>query len=223
MTELTPLQKQTLDLFAKSELKNIFYWTGGTLLSVMYLHHRRSQDIDFFSDTCFSYEQPLSFVNELKEKFNLEFVEEKKIYDRWEFFLHNNEQMRLEFVRYDHPCINPREEWRGIKIDSLDDIAANKLMAMLDRNEPKDVFDMYFLLTSGGYSLATLLKLVEGKFGVQIEESSAWSEAFKGMKELERLKPFMLVDEEEQQRELLAEINDYFSTQAKKFLDRNLE
>jgi len=53
MEELNALQRQVLDLFARSALREKFYWTGGTLLSAVYLHHRRSEDLDFFSDSPF--------------------------------------------------------------------------------------------------------------------------------------------------------------------------
>lgn len=100
MSELTSLQEKVINEIGKSPLKDIFYWTGGTLLSVVYLHHRRSQDLDFFSDNQFSHEQVIGFVNKLKDEAALEFIEEKKVYDRWEFFLHNLEQVRVEFVHY---------------------------------------------------------------------------------------------------------------------------
>lgn len=222
MGEFTKLQQETLDFFAKSAIRDKFYWTGGTLLSVVYLRHRRSQDIDFFSDAPFSHEEIIGFVNDLKQQLTLEFIEEKKIYDRWEFFLHNSDDMRLEFVHYDHPRLKPRADWNGIKIDSLDDIAANKLMAMFDRNEPKDVFDVYFLLTKAGYSSQKLLELVAKKFGVHLDESSIWSESFKCAKDLENLRPLMLENESEQAK-ILEDIKTYFINHSNQFLNRVLE
>ncbi len=68
MKELNSLQKQVLDLFSKSSLKNTFYWTGGTLLSFVYLKHRISNDLDFFSDKPFGYNQIIGFIKELKKK-----------------------------------------------------------------------------------------------------------------------------------------------------------
>lgn len=223
MTELTSLQKQVLELFAESSLKETFYWTGGTLLSVVYLHHRRSNDLDFFSDLPFSHDQLIGFIHELKARIKLEFAEEKRVYDRWNFFLHNNEQVRVEFVHYNHPNLTARTEWNGVAIDSFDDVAANKTMALFDRNEPKDVFDLYFVLTKGGYSPPKLTELVEKKFGVRLTESSIWSEAFRKMKELDNLRPLMLDEENAAQEKLLGEIKSYFIAQAKKFLTGKLE
>lgn len=112
--------------------------------------------------------------------------------------------------------------WNGVLIDSLDDVAANKLMAMFDRNEPKDVFDIYFLLTKGGYSPDKLLELTEKKFGVRFSGGLILSEAFKKMKDLDSLRPLMLRETKEEQDELLAKIKNYFIAQSKKFLDQTL-
>lgn len=45
-------QRQALGLLSRiDELSHEFFLTGGTALSVFYLHHRSSEDIDFFSTT----------------------------------------------------------------------------------------------------------------------------------------------------------------------------
>lgn len=223
MIELSSLQKQVLDELAKSPLKDIFYWTGGTLLSAVYLHHRLSQDLDFFSDTPFSHDTIVGFVGGLKDRLALDYIEEKKIHDRWEFFLHNKEELRLEFVHYNHPKVGERKDWRGVVIDSLDDAATNKLMALVDRDEPKDVVDLYFLLTQSGYTVEQLAEFAEKKFGVRLIESVVWSEAFKGMRSLDSIEPFLLGETDEDRKKTLNEIRDYFNKKSKDFLNKNLD
>lgn len=223
MNELSQLQKQVLEALAASPLHTTFYWTGGTLLSAVYLHHRASQDLDFFSDKPFAHDDVVGFVRELKTTLHLEYVEEKKIHDRWEFFLHNNEELRLEFVHYDHPSVSKRGTRNGITVDSLDDIAANKLMALVDRDEPKDAVDVYFLFTRAGYTPAKLIEFVETKFGVRLSESLVWSEALKVMRNLGALKPLLLSESEESGEQVLGEIKKYFHQQSKELLDRSLQ
>jgi predicted nucleotidyltransferase component of viral defense system len=46
---LTPLQKKFLQFTAQSNLKDALYWTGGTALAEIYLQHRLSTDLNFFS------------------------------------------------------------------------------------------------------------------------------------------------------------------------------
>ena len=52
LTILDSYQKKFLE-FVLSEpyLLKRFYWTGGTVLSEFYLHHRESHDIDLFSES----------------------------------------------------------------------------------------------------------------------------------------------------------------------------
>lgn len=156
MKEITLLQKKALGFFQKSPMAKKFYWTGGTVLAAFYLHHRRSQNLDFFSDSPINYDEIIKFVRFLKKELPLKELQEKKIFDRWEFILRNKEELRLEFVHYEHPKLRPRKQWRGIELDSLEDIATNKVMAFFDRNDPKDLVDLYFLLTKGGYKTTFL-------------------------------------------------------------------
>ncbi|MBU2634974.1 nucleotidyl transferase AbiEii/AbiGii toxin family protein [Patescibacteria group bacterium] len=223
MTELTLLQKKVLDLFAKSSLKDKFYWTGGTLLSSYYLHHRRSSDLDFFTDKPFTYNQIISFIRKLKKELKLDQVEEKKIFDRQEFILHNKGKLRLEFVQYEHPKIKARKRWKGIIVDSLDDIAANKLISFLDRNDPKDLFDLYFLLTKKKYTIKKLIKLVEKKFGVSFEQSNVLSEIHKSTKELDNLKPLILAKSQKEKNKIIKEIQEYFSDLSNQYLQQVLK
>jgi len=50
-TILTPIQRKFLELVqAEKYLTSKYYWTGGTVLSEFYLHHRDSEDIDLFTE-----------------------------------------------------------------------------------------------------------------------------------------------------------------------------
>ncbi len=223
MAEITPIQKKVLDLFSKSRLKNKFYWTGGTLLSALYLHHRKSKDIDFFSDKPFSYNQIIGVVRKFKKQLKLTKIEEEKVFDRWEFFLHNKEKLRIEFVFYEHPKIKPRKKWQGISIDSLEDIAVNKVIALFDRNDPKDLVDLYFLLFKKRYKIKQLLGLVERKFGVKLEEGTFWSESCKSLKDLDEVAPVLLAKNLREKKKIINEIKNYFSSQSVNYLNKRLK
>ena len=223
MAEITLLQKKVLDLFSKSLLKNKFYWTGGTLLSFFYLHHRQSKDLDFFSDKPFDYNQIIGFIRNLKKQLKLKEIEEKKIFDRWEFFLHDKEELRMEFVFYDHPKIKSRKKWQGIFIDSLEDIAANKVIALFDRNDPKDLVDLYFLLVKNKFKVKTLLRLVEKKFGVKLTKGSFWSESFKSFKDLKKVSLLLITKTKKEKQKIINEIKDYFTSRSAEYLWKKLK
>ncbi len=218
MAELNKLQKETLDLFAKSSLAKSFYWTGGTLLSTVYLHHRTSEDLDFFSDKPFNPEELRNFAENLKKRLKLKGITAKKVFDRWEFLITNKEKVRVEFVLYEHPKLKPRKKWQGIFIDSLDDIAANKTMAMFDRNDPKDIFDLYFLITQKYCSVKNLLQGTRKKFGLKVDEDSFWSATMKALRNLDNLEPLMLAKNQKTKKELNNSIRDYFKSHSLAYL-----
>jgi len=131
----------------------------------------------------------------------------------------------MEFVYYNHEkkTLKKRNKLLGAYVDSLEDIAANKTMAYFDRNEPKDLFDLYFLLHKGGFNPSQLLRLVYKKFGVSFNEALFWSEVFKGLPLLRELKPLMLEKEEKKQEELLKKIEQYFKDGSYKLLRKTLK
>jgi hypothetical protein len=72
----------------------------------------------------------------------------------------------VEFVRYDHPAVEPPTPKLGdLRVDGLRDILANKLSALVDRNEPKDFADVYCLIERAGLSLEQGIVDGKAKFG----------------------------------------------------------
>lgn len=196
--ELDGLQQKTLSLFADSHLSKTFYWTGGTALTYLHLQHRKSEDLDLFSEKSFLHEELLSFIKILRQSVSLTKVVEKRIFNRHEFFLHNDSTLRLEFVHYDFPSLKKRGKWNGIYVDSLTDMAANKTMAMLDRHAPKDALDIYFLIHQSKFSPQKLLSLVKKKFGLSFPLSSFWDRALLAAQMLNNIRPLLLGNEKNQ-------------------------
>lgn len=220
---LTEKQQKVLALLAQSDLAKKFYWTGGTLLASQYLHHRKSIDLDFFSEEPFLFEEVNNFIQQIYKELGFNKVNSKKIFDRWEFLFENHEQLRIEFAYYNHDkkTLKKRTLLNGILIDSLDDIAANKTMAYFDRNEPKDIFDLFFILSTKNYSVSDLLHLTKEKFGLTFSESLFWSESFKFFPLLHSLKP-LIENQTEKPEELLKTIEEYFKKGSTDYLNKEL-
>lgn len=223
--KLTETQEKAISLLANSPLNKKFYWTGGTLLAYHYLRHRKSLDLDFFSEETFSFEDVNKLVKQIKKNLGFKKISYKKIFDRWEFIFENHEMLRLEFVYYNHEkkTLKKRGKLLGVYVDSLEDIAANKTMAYFDRNEPKDLFDIYFLLQKRDFTPAKLLELVHKKFGVFFSEALFWSEAFKALPLLHKLRPLILEQERKEQDELLGKIEKYFKDDSYRMLSKTLK
>lgn len=217
-------QKTILSILARHELAKKFYWTGGTLLSHHYLHHRRSYDLDFFTDHAFSRDELAPFIDDVRTTL-VGKLSESRVYDRWEFVLTTNGgDLRFEFVHYNHEKkrLAPLSHLYGVLIDSLPDLAANKTMAYIDRNEPKDLLDVYTLLIRNKFTIKKLLSLVEQKFGAVFPEFLFWSESSKGLHRLKGLKSYLLISDAEKQQELLKDIKYFFLDGGRDFLSRQL-
>jgi hypothetical protein len=71
VTLLTDEQRKFLTLFNEEKsLYKKFYLTGGTALSEFYLHHRLSEDLDFFSEEEFSILPISSFIKKSEKVLN---------------------------------------------------------------------------------------------------------------------------------------------------------
>ncbi len=68
---LYPLQDKILEIFRKLPVS--FYLTGGTVLSRVYLHHRYSDDLDFFTNSASDFKEQIKSVIKEFQKLVLKF------------------------------------------------------------------------------------------------------------------------------------------------------
>lgn len=199
-TILTKDQEKVLDLVSEnSGIAKTFYLTGGTALAEFYLHHRYSDDLDFFTASeDFPQFEIEKFAQAIKKAVGANDIIYRRLHDRRIFFFaKNKEELKIEFTCYPFHQIVEAQDINGLKIDSLEDIAANKLMALFDRIEPKDFVDMYFILKKTDISLERILTNVNKKFQFSLEPLTLGSEFAKvrTIKELPRMKePLSLED-----------------------------
>ena len=161
-------QSEILKTVAAEERCNGFYLSGGTALAAFYLFHRESDDLDFFTfyDVDVFFVQ--QFAKQLQEKIGAKSIRFSRLYDRNQFFFSlNNEGAKIEFTKYQFLQLETPSVFDGIRVDSLHDIAVNKLATVLQRFDPKDFVDLYFLLPK--FSLSQLRQGVEKKFGMKVD------------------------------------------------------
>lgn len=161
--DLTPGQRSFLDHLLSSPLVEAFYLTGGTALSAFHLHHRRSDDLDLFSRQPFDPSEAVRLVNSIAEKEPIP----HRIHHRLGFVVQvAGAPLRVEFVHYDFDWIEPPvARYRGLRVDGLRDILANKLSAVIERTDPKDFTDLLFLLRDTDLSLEGGIEDCKAKFG----------------------------------------------------------
>lgn len=207
-------QKQVLSAVGQEPALADFYLTGGTALAAYYFYHRISEDLDFFSpkdtDKIFLH----GFIDKLKALLNVDSVRFERLYDRNQFFFRfGREELKVEFAKYPFGRLDEHIMRGGVRIDSLRDIAANKLMAMLDRFDPKDFVDLFYILQT--FKLNEVRQDVEKKFGIEVGDLFLGGELVKSRR-IEAL-PKMIKSLTPE------ELKEFFAKQAKELESRILE
>lgn len=222
--EFTPLQKKFIDAYKRTPLAKQFYLTGGTLLAVHYLHHRHSLDLDFFANKPVVLGKVQPSMNVIAKQAHIALSDYRRVADRYEWEIRDDhEHTKVEFVFYDFKPLKPRLKWQGILIDTLHDVVANKVFAMLERHEPKDIFDIYYLLGKTKWKLAKFLQLMHQKFGLKINEQTFLIDAELTLKRLDAVRGLLITKAPKEQEAIFKEIHDYFDDIAREFLRKQLQ
>ena len=157
------LQRQVVDektflllkeLQAIPELKELRL--DGDASLALQLGHRISIDLDLFGS--FDSSLPLEMF-----LFDFENVNKTGSNRFMQFF--EIDGVKVDFVNYNYPWLNEPLIEEGIKLASIEDIAAMKINAIINRGTKKDFIDIDFLLER--YSLVQILELYQQKYGVK--------------------------------------------------------
>lgn len=153
---LTPLQDEVLRLFFEHGAgERGYFLTGGTALSEYYLQHRRSDDLDLFNRTERALAADAAEFEEVLETHGLTIASERA--ENFVRFRVGDEKLKVELARDVKAQMAPVNHFAGVRVDSFEDIAVNKVCA-LSRQEPKDYVDLYFILTKSEWTLEYLLE-----------------------------------------------------------------
>jgi hypothetical protein len=152
---INPKTKRVLATLGKIKKLKDFYLAGGTALALQ-IGHRKSLDLDWFSQKNFSPSQlkrDLSF----KGRLTVETEDEKTLNCIWQ-------GVKLSFFFYPYRLLFPLINFNNYDIKLADerDIAGMKIDAISSRGSRKDFIDLYFLLSE--YSLKELLNLFDQKY-----------------------------------------------------------
>ncbi len=148
-----------------------YYWTGGTVLSEFYLHHRDSQDIDLFIEDREVYLPPIaSFMEKFRKQTNsIGFTHETFLGLESFKLQYKNYLFKVDFNYYPFPRINKGKKWKNIEIDSLLDIAVNKVHTIYMKPRARDFVDLFFIIKTQQYSLEYFIKQAKAKFDWHID------------------------------------------------------
>ena len=140
-------------LAALSGHLGIFHLTGGTALGRFYLNHRYSEDLDLFTNQHPGFTQSATKVRSiLKKQFNTS--DDKVILypDYIRIWIPGKAELKIEMVndvaaRWGTPILAGTTP-----VDTVGNILANKITAILSRDEPKDVFDLVSIASNYSFN-----------------------------------------------------------------------
>jgi hypothetical protein len=145
---LSPFQRELLEAFFRRA--SAFYLTGGAALAGFYLGHRRTDDLDLFTteDALDSGERALQeAADELSA--SVERLQTSPDFRR-RLVRRTGESLVVDLVRERVTAGQRAKIQRGtVRLDSSEEILANKLCALLSRAELRDLVDVIALERAG--------------------------------------------------------------------------
>ena len=135
------------------EAHTSFYLAGGTALT-LHLGHRKSIDVDLFSMEEFDAEKPSYHLIQLGG--NISVAEKGTIHA----FIHG---VKVSLLHYPYPLLKGLYLYEKIYIAAIEDIACMKVIAISQRAEKKDFYDLYEILHL--YAPSELGRMVLEKYG----------------------------------------------------------
>ena len=170
---LSEFQKETLSLFKKTPLAKSYYLAGGTALAEYYLHHRKSEDLDFFTQDELSLANLQKFVASVQSRIQLDKIEYQHGFGLYTFFLYPKKEVakyKIDFGQYPFGPINTLKKFDGLLVEDLYDIAVDKAHTISVRPRLRDFIDLFLILRSNkNWSLEELLRRGQEKFEITVD------------------------------------------------------
>lgn len=171
-TILNTNQQRILQLISQNQIIcDNFYLTGGTALAEFYLCHRFSEDLDFFSEQEFDPSEIFSFLKSIQKSASIKKIDLEQSFNRNLFFLHlsGGDIVKTEFTFFPFPRIEKKKHQNKLFIDSLVDIAVNKIFTIYQKPRARDFIDLYFIIKQEGWAIEELVKKAKIKFDWHID------------------------------------------------------
>ena len=160
------LQDRFLARFFAESLAEHFYLTGGTALARFYFHHRESLDLDLFTN---HFEQDFAQVNQtiLGILYALELrITSQVVTDTFIQYIVADAagtSLKVDLVKDVPVHFGALVERDGIRLDSLENIGSNKILAVFGRTDAKDFIDLYWILQHTDLKLDDLYRQAREK------------------------------------------------------------
>ncbi len=161
---LTPLQSAFLNAFFTLPAGRQFFLVGGTALAEFYLRHRYSEDIDLFTLDEDAFQEIGTRLTIVAADSGATLKERIASSHFRQVFLQapGQPELKIDLVRDVGPQFGEHTRVGNVVVDSLLNIAVNKVTALFGRAASKDFVDLYFLL-GRRFQLDDLIPLAKEK------------------------------------------------------------
>ncbi len=148
-SRLTPLQACLLEEFFAMEDR--FFLTGGAALAGFYFGHRATEDLDLFGPPGLDLGEAVRVLDSIGVRCGAIMTSLQSYPDfRRLLAVRGEERCVIDLVIDRTNALVPEKQVIGtVRIDSMRDIAANKICTLLGRAEIKDLVDLRSLLGAG--------------------------------------------------------------------------
>lgn len=176
---LTKKQLQFLNLFNLSPLTKSFYLSGGTVLCGFYIPYRYSDDFDFFSETEFEIGSVLIWLKSIKKQLKYDSFDIQTSFNRNLIFLEfGTGTLKVEFTYYPFTT-KASQKYMNIIVDSIEDIALNKLFTIYQHPRLRDFMDLFKIMQEKKFDFGQLRLDSKAKFDWDIEMIQLGSQLLK--------------------------------------------
>jgi hypothetical protein len=171
--ELTQFQRDVLHAFFQRERG--FFLTGGAALVGYYLHHRDTSDLYLSSSSADAFDRGRYALAGTAGELRAELEVRLDTPDFKRFALSRGEELVVVDLVHDRvPQVHPdKPEVDGVRVDPIEEIAANKLITVVSRMEERDLVDLY-VLERAGYRVENFLAAALAKDGGCTPATLAW-------------------------------------------------
>lgn len=132
-----------------------FYLAGGSA-AALYLGHRVSVDLDFFTEHESYESEPL--IQSIQSVGNLKLQQQSR-----GTLVGMLDNVQISFFTYPYALLEVPDNLEGVRIASLLDISLMKIIAISQRGKMRDFVDLYFLCQEK-FTLVDLLKSIPRKY-----------------------------------------------------------
>jgi predicted nucleotidyltransferase component of viral defense system len=148
-SRLTALQRELAESFFRREQR--MFLTGGAALAGFYLGHRTTEDLDLFGPPGTDLAQAAQTLDEAAVECGARLSAQQTTPDFRRFHARRGDELCIVDLVVDRaPMIDTEKVAFGaVRVDTVREIAANKVCTLLARAEIKDLVDLVALLKAG--------------------------------------------------------------------------